>query len=164
MEITYKNAQIHLDKATYEWVACINPQDSEDSLEISRNTSLDKLKASVDRYNSRNFNPLPIYFFDKDNKINYAEIVSFTTEENVCWIKHTSGYKEGKRERINVGQGKKIYSSENIFNEQKLIEMTNLEDEIRKKIDELQTLNRDKIQLISQLQQFDISGLVVTAE
>lgn len=164
MELTYKNAKIYMDLASSEWIAYINPQDSDGSMEISRNTSLDKLKASVDRYNARNFNPLPIYFFDKDNKINYADIVSFTTEENVCWIKHTSGYKEGKREKINVGQGKKIYSSENIFNEQKLIELANLEDEIKKKIDELQTLNRDKIQLISQLQQFDISGLVVTAE
>lgn len=164
IEITYKNSKIKFDTLSEEWVSYLNIDTSDFDDEFSRNSSLKKLKESIDRFNSRTFKSMPIYFFDAVGKINYADIISFTTEENVCWIKHSSGYKNGKKEKISISNSNKIYSCENIMNESKLIEIDELNDKIEKKKDELQTLKRDRFHLISQLQNFDISGYVVSAE
>lgn len=162
--ITYKNSRIEFDQINEEWVSYLNTDTSDIDDEFARNSSLKKLKDSIDRFNSKTFKPMPIYFFDANGRINYADIISFTTQENICWIKHSSGYKSGKKEKISVNSLAKIYSCENIMNESKLIELNELNDEIEKKKDELQTLKRDRYHLISQLQNFDISGYVVSAE
>lgn len=164
IEITYKNARIEYDQKTEEWVAYLNKDDTDLEDEFQRNTSLQKMKDAVDRFNAKEFKPMPIFFFDLNGNIQYADIVSFTEVENMCWIKHSSGYRIGNRERIQLGYTRKIYSCENILNEPKLLELVNLSDEIVKKTDELQTLKRDRFHLIAQLKDFDVSGFVLTPE
>ena len=164
LEMIYKNAKIVFDVATEEWVAYLNTDEILFSDVFKRDASLKKIKESIDRFNASEFTPLPIYYFDVNNEIQYADIISFTETENLCWIKHTSGSKNGKREKIHLKGLRKIYSCENIMNESKLLEILKKEDEIKKKLDEIQLLKRDKIHLIYQLQNFDISGLRLSYE
>jgi hypothetical protein len=164
IEVKYKNARIEYDTRNEEWVAYLNTDESNLEDEFKRNTSLQKLKDAIDRFNTREFKSIPVFFFDISGEIRYAEILSFTEVENVCWIKHSNGYRTGQKEKIKVGYTKTIYSCENIINEPKVLELISLSDEIDKKSDELQTLKRDRTHLIAQLQVFDVSGFTKTSE
>jgi len=162
----YKNAKIEFDLDKEEWVAYLNLDYNTGEEEFARNTSLKKLKESIDRFNKKDFKTIPIVFFDSNGEISYADIISFTTIPGECWIKYTKGIFEGRREKIvtNSFKTKKIYALENILNEPKLIEILAKGQEIEEAKKKLQNKNSERFQLISQLDLFDITGYALSAD
>jgi hypothetical protein len=164
-EIRYKNARIEFDSIKNEWVAYLNDiSTGGEEDEFKRHFSLEKLKAAIDRFNKKEFSPIPILIFNHSNDIKNAEIISFTNKVGECWIRH---YDDNRREKINTlavdwrgNKAKKIYACGNIPNEPLVTRIFELDDEIKKIQEELAQKIKERIHLISSLQQFDISGYV----
>lgn len=162
----YKNAKIEFDSDSEEWVAYLNLDYTDGEGEFERNGSLKKLKEIIDRFNKKEFKPIPIIFFDSNGEITYADIVSFTTIPGECWIKYVDGTFEGRREKISTTafKTKKIFALENISNEPKLIEILAKKQEIEDAKKVYIDKKSERFQLIHQLDVFDITGYALTAE
>lgn len=175
IEITYRNARIRFDAVTEEWVAHMNTEfkwewDSDSSWntgndEFKRHISLQKLKDSIDRFNKRNFKPIPILMFDGNERMRTAEIISFTEILGECWIRR----EDDRRELIKTINEKfafvrTIYACENINNEPILTDINLLNDEIDRIEINLQKKKAERTRLIYNLQPFDISGLVISPD
>lgn len=161
IQIEYKGFNISFNTDSEEWIAVMEEDSSDIHNPFKKNSSLKKLKDSIDRFLRKNFTPIPIILFPSNDKMRNAEIISFTKTPGECWIK----YDDGQKEKINTIKNgfstiKKIYACGNINNEPILIDIINLQSEIE--LDEKNILQKkkNKIHLISTLQTFNIDGYV----
>jgi hypothetical protein len=153
--INYKNSRIEFDINKEEWVGFLGADDTWEH-EFKRHTSLQKLKDAIDRFNKKEFTPIPILSFGNygyGNIVNY-EIISFTSVEEECWIRRLS---DDRREKIST-KNTKIYACENIQNEPILIEILGKDVEISLLEKELEQRKKEKIHLVDSLEKFDIRG------
>lgn len=170
VDIVYRNARIKFDLDTEEWVAYMNTEKIYDigTDEFKRNTSLRKLKEVIDRFNKKNFTPIPIIMFDGYGRMKTAEIISFTERPGECWILRD----DDKKEKIRtIGDATtapshitKIYACENINNEPMVLNINSINEEIDKLENSIQRKKAERIHLIYNLQPFDISGLVIAPD
>jgi hypothetical protein len=167
IEIIFKGTKIEFDTRKEEWVAKLNTDYSIGEDTFKRHTSLQKLKDAIDRFNKKEFKPIPILFFSDhgDTVMKSAEIISFTDIPGECWIR----YADGRREKIDtVKRGfsyyTKIYACENIFNEPIFSEIIGVNSEIKTIEKELEQKKKQRIHLIDSLQVFDIVGYAVSSE
>lgn len=167
IEIAYKNSRIKFDTRTEEWVGYLNSDKFYEigTDEFKRNTSLQKLKDFIDRFNKKNFNPIPIYFFYNNNDRRNAEIISFTSIPGECWIRREDGHRELIR-TIKSGYSSvtKIYACENIHNEPIGLKIIEAVDELEKIEKTLAQKKGEIINLINSLEPFDIGGMVVAVD
>ena len=167
IEIIYKGTKITFDTHQEEWVAKLNTDFTTGDDTFKRHKSLQKLKDAIDRFNKKEFKPIPILLFGDsfDTEMKNAEIISFTEIPGECWIR----YNDGRREKINtVKRGyssvKKIYACENIFNEPIVTNIMNVVTEIEALEKELAQKKKQRIHLIDTLEPFDIGGYAVENE
>lgn len=162
----YKNAKIEFDLDKEEWVAYLNLDYNTGEEEFARHESLKKLKDAIDRFNRKEFKPIPIIFFDSNGEITYADIVSFTAKPGECFIKYNGGVLDGQRKKLSTNDfhTRKIYALENVKNEPKLIEILAKTQEIEEAKKNYVLKQAERFQMISQLDVFDITGYALTAE
>jgi hypothetical protein len=162
IEINYKNSRIEFDVDKEEWVAFLGFDDGW-LQEFKRHTSLQKLKDAIDRFNKKEFKPIPIMMFgdyDAHGAIRYAEIISFTSVPGECWIRN----RDERREKLsNIGRGgrHKIYAGGHVFNEPIIGQILDMDKEIEDVEKELEQKKKKRIHLIDSLETFDIGGYVV---
>lgn len=166
IKLAYKGSRIEFDFEKEEWVAYLGINDSSFE-EFKRHTSLKKLKDAIDRFNKKEFKPIPILYFNdyRGGKIQSAEIISFTQVPGECWIRKS----DDTREKIcTVKRGynthKKIYACENINNESIFLKIRETEDEINKLRDQIQQKESETTRLRDSLQSFDIGGYAIAEE
>lgn len=164
IEIVYKNARIKFDTEKEEWIAYLNTERFYEigTDEFKRHASLQKLKEYIDKFNKKNFTPIPIFIFDGYGNRRDAEIISFTTVPGECWIKNENDKRELiKTNSFGFSHPTKIYASENIFNEPIVLKIAEITQEALKLEKEYKQKRGELYQLISTLQEYDISGMVI---
>lgn len=162
IEIAYKGAKILFDTSTEEWVARMNIEGYSPEDTLKRHKSLQKLKDAIDRFNKKDFKPIPILMFkdySRDNEMKNADIISFTSIPGECWVK----YHDGRREKINTIKSRfsipdKIYACGHVFNEPILTKIAETTKEIERIEKELAQKKKERVHLIDSLEPFDIGG------
>lgn len=165
IKISYKGAVINYDSDKEEWYAKLNEDLFFEDDVLKSDKSLQKVKDAVDRFNKRNFQEISVLFF-QDGEMKNAEIISFTETSGECWIRHC----DGRREKIQTVKSlwflkpKRFYACDNVINPSTLTKIAEVNDEIKKMEEELLQKKRERIHLIDSLQEFDITGYVLTAD
>lgn len=164
IDTIYNGTRIEFDEVNEEWRAYLNEFHGNGDDEVNDyfkcNTSLKKLKESIDRFQRRNFTPIPVFVKDYTYNFEPAEIISFTDSPGECWIRKNNGIKERISTTGKRGQESSLYACENRNNESKILDLFKVEEELKKLKLDLQIKNKEKIQIIDTMQSFDITGFV----
>jgi len=165
IKIIYKGSKITFDVDTEEWVAKLNVENISGEDTLKRHKSLKNLKGAIDRFNKKEFKPIPILVLSGygDKTLENADIISFTEVPGECWVRY---HKNDRREKISIRgfSPKNIYACGHIFNEPILMKIDEIGSEIEKLEKELTQKRKNRIHLIDSLQTFDIGGFAVAPE